>query len=106
MFHQLITRSDKGNMFACDQCQYKAGTKGLLNIHHNNLHQDMKYTCNTCGHQTSSKGGLRSQGVHEGKKYPCRELQRVILFNTKQHYTEARNIPVTHATIRQLQSGT
>ena len=26
---------DRGNMFACDQCQYKAGTKGMLKIHIN-----------------------------------------------------------------------
>ena len=72
MFNQLITSSDRGNMFACDQCQYKAGTKAMLNIHHNNLHRDMKYICNTCGIQRSSKGGLSShQQIHEGKKYPC-----------------------------------
>ena len=73
MFNQLMTSSDRGNMFACDQCQYKAGTKAMLKIHHNNLHQNMKHTCNTCGHQTSSKGGLRrhQQSLHEGKKYPC-----------------------------------
>ena len=77
MIHQLITSSDKENMFSCDQCQYKTMTKALLNIHQNNLHQDMKYTCNTCGHQTASKGGLRShqQVVHDGKKYPCRECE-------------------------------
>ena len=58
MFNQLITTSDRGNMFACDQCQYKAGTKAMLKIHHNNLHQNMKHTFNTCGHQTASKEGL------------------------------------------------
>ena len=32
---------------------------GILKIHHNNLHQDIKYTCDTCDHQTASKGGLK-----------------------------------------------
>jgi DNA-directed RNA polymerase subunit RPC12/RpoP len=97
MFHQLITSCDKGNMFACDQCQYKAETKALLNIHHNNLHQDMKYTCTTCGHQTSTKGGLTSaESVNTG------HLQSRVSLNTKQQYMKARNIPATHVTIRQL----
>jgi hypothetical protein len=66
----LITRSDRVNMFACDQCQYTAGTKGMLKIHHNNLHQDMKYNCNKCGYQTSIKGGLRrhQEAIDEASK--------------------------------------
>ena len=77
MCHQLITSSDTESIFACDQCQYKTGTKALLKIHHNNLHQDMKYTCNICGHQTSSKQRLKNhqQVAHEGKKYLCRECE-------------------------------
>ena len=57
-------------MFFCDQCQYTAGNKGK--IHHNNLHQDIKYTCDTCGHQTSSKGSFRKQqqAINKGKKLP------------------------------------
>ena len=35
--------------FACDQCEYEAKTKGMLKIHHISLHQDLKYSCNTCG---------------------------------------------------------
>ena len=64
-------------MFAYDQSQYMAGTRAVLNIHHKNLHQDIKYICNTCGHQTSSKEGRRShqQVVHEGQKYPCLECE-------------------------------
>ena len=83
MFHQLITSSDRGNMFACDQCQYKAGTKALLKIHHNNLHQDMKYTCNTCGHQTSSNGELRKHQqvvpVHQVEKESFKRLIVVMI---------------------------
>ena len=46
-------------MFSREQCHYKAQTMGMLKIHHNNLHQDIKYTCDTCDHQTESKGGLK-----------------------------------------------
>ena len=64
-------------MFVCDQCQNKVWSKAMLKIHHNNLHQNLKYSCYTIGHQTSSKGWLRSHQsvVHEleGKKYQCTE---------------------------------
>ena len=75
LLHQLITSSDKGNMFACDQCQYKAGTKGMLKIHHNHIHQVIKYICDTCGHQTLCGQSLRrhQEAIHDGKKYACRE---------------------------------
>ena len=40
-------------------------------MHHNSLHQGIKYTCQGCGHKKLSKGGLQSQQqvMHEGKKF-------------------------------------
>ena len=46
---------------ACDQCEYKARTKGILKTHHSSLHQDIKYTCDTCGYQASQKGTLNNK---------------------------------------------
>jgi hypothetical protein len=42
--HQSKGPHFKESKFACDQCQFKAGTKGMLDIYHNNLHQDIKHT--------------------------------------------------------------
>ena len=76
--HQCISSSLKGNMFACDQCQFKSGTKGILKIHITNLQEDIKYACDSCDHQTSTKTGLAShqEAIHKQKKYPCREKGR------------------------------
>ena len=62
-------------MFACAQRQYKPETKGMLKIHHNNLHQDIEYSCHKFCQWTKSKGGLKSHQVvmYEEKKYVCKE---------------------------------
>ena len=75
IYHQFISSSSLGNMFSCDQCEYKTEIKGMVNIHSNNLHHDTEYMCSSCGHHTLSEGGLRrhNQVVHIEKKYPCKE---------------------------------
>ena len=55
-------------MFPCGECQYKAPTKVMLKVHHSNLHQDIKYTFNTCGHQIRSKGAQKTPVGSAGGK--------------------------------------
>ena len=99
--HQCISSSLKGNMFACDQCQFKSGTKGILKIHITNLHKDIKYACDSCDHQTSTKSGLASpqETIHKQKKphaghVSTKQPQRPISFVTSKQYKKEKS---THA---------
>ena len=39
--------------FACDKCNYKAGSKGTLTRHQNSVQGDVKHVCNICGFTTT-----------------------------------------------------
>jgi hypothetical protein len=75
MCHQLITSSEKGSMFACDQCLELRHCLKYITIIYTRTWNI--YTCHICGHQTSSKRRLKNhqQVAHEGKNYPCRECE-------------------------------
>ena len=76
VLHQFISSSSEGNMFSCDQCEYKTEIKGMVKIHSNNLHHDTEYMCSSCGHHTLSEGGLRrhNQVVHIKKDVPLQGM--------------------------------
>ena len=64
-------------MFACEQPQYKCGTKQLLKgglrSHQQKVYEGQKYLCMVCEYQATAKFNLTQHqaAVHEGKKYPC-----------------------------------
>ena len=51
-------------MFSTDKCQYEVSSEAILEIPQDSLHKDKNHHCNQCGIQ-----GLRK--VHEVIKYPC-----------------------------------
>ena len=53
--------------FPCYQCEYKAGTKGMIKIHHSSLHSQ-SYDCNDCEAVFKTKLGLQyhCRSKHEG----------------------------------------
>ena len=77
MFHQLFTNTDKGNMFSCEQAQYKRGTKQLLKgglrSHQQIVFEGHKYFCMVCEYQATTKFTLiqHQAAVHAEKKFPC-----------------------------------
>ena len=56
-----------GGLFECNECDYKSKSKAKLTSHHNSVHENIKYKCDICGYQLSTKGNLtNSQYMREG----------------------------------------
>ena len=46
--------------YACNKCDHQATTKGALKSHLKSIHEGVKYNCKECNHEFSQKGTLRS----------------------------------------------
>ena len=61
----------------CHICKQSYKNKNILKKHIKNIHLNdgIKYPCNQCDHQASSKGNLQRhiQSKHEGIKFPCNQ---------------------------------
>ena len=64
--HKIITHS--GIMYNCtvEDCQYKTARKSSLRLHNENLHLNMKYPCEVCGHFATTTSNLAQ---HKRKKH-------------------------------------
>ena len=45
--------------YSCNQCEYKATTKGSLKTHIESVHEKVKYPCNQCDYKATAKGNLK-----------------------------------------------
>ena len=62
----------EGVKFHCEQCGHQATSKGCLARHEREVHEGVKYPCGQCGLQFNRKESLarHKRAVHEGVKYP------------------------------------
>ena len=53
--------------YPCDECQHQSSSKGDLAKHRRAVHEGIKYPCGQCQHQATSKGDLarHRRAVHE-----------------------------------------
>ena len=51
-------RLHKEKLFQCDNCDYKSGSRTLLEIHKQTLHDEYKYPYNQCDYKEKMKDNL------------------------------------------------
>ena len=68
----------EGLRFACDQCDYRATTQGHLATHIQTEHEGVRFACNQCDYQSKRQDKLtvHIQSVHEGVKYACNQCDK------------------------------
>ena len=48
----------QGIKYNCEECGYQASTKSHLTRHKKSIHEEMKYNCNSCDYQAKRKSHL------------------------------------------------
>ena len=68
-------RIQKVTLFQCEECQFKSGSRTLLNRHKQAIHEGDKYSCNQCDFKAKIKENLkkRQSTVHEKRMYQCNQ---------------------------------
>ena len=63
----------EGARYTCDQCDYKPTTKGDLKRHVESIHEGVRYTCDQCDYKPTTKGGLKRhvESIHDGVRHTC-----------------------------------
>merc|ERR1719342_719066 len=70
---QRQVRSNYGNIYPCEQCNYKATHLNHLKRHIKSIHDEIKYPCDQCSYKATQLGVLKRhiKSIHYGVKYPC-----------------------------------
>ena len=50
----------EGVKYPCDQCVYKATSKGDLRTHVKSIHEGVRYPCDHCDYKVTHKSNLRA----------------------------------------------
>ena len=63
-----ILGKHKGILFQCNECEYKANTKGSSAFHINSRHKGLKFSCDLCHNSVFSSSQLKNHRltIHEG----------------------------------------
>ena len=97
--------------FYCDQCDYKAATKGNMNVHKQAKHEGIQYSCDQrviqldcdqCEYKATQKFNLRMhiQLKHIGIVYSCDHTSMLLGFINNQ-YTKISNLIVNNVSTKQ-----
>ena len=81
-------------MFSCGHCEYQIASSKIMDIHKRTFHhEDKKYHCDLCGHQSSNKNSLATHKkiVNEGVKFPCRQCNCNYQATSKEHLTRHKS---------------
>ena len=67
----------EGVKYPCNKCEYQATTKGALQRHQKSEHEGVKYSCNQCEYQAKEQDSLKrhQQSNHESVKYSCNHCE-------------------------------
>ena len=68
---KYIRSKRKGNLFACNQCDFKNARKDEVNIHKDRIHEGVVFRCERCDLVLTTKGSLRKHNLyhHSDKKF-------------------------------------
>ena len=68
----------EGLIYACDQCDYRARSKGCLKKHIQSVHEGLRFACDQCDYRATRKDYLTQhiRSVHEGVKYACNQCDK------------------------------
>ena len=68
---------DDDDIWACEQCDYKASQRGHLLAHIKSTHEGFKFPCEQCDYKASKKENLlrHTKSTHEGLQYPCEQCE-------------------------------
>ena len=48
----------EGIVFGCNQCEHKAKTKSILNVHMQSHHEVYRFHCEQCDYKAATKGNM------------------------------------------------
>merc|ERR1719342_218157 len=70
---QRQVRSNNGNVYPCQQCNYKATHLHHLKRHIKSIHYGVNYPCDQCKFKATHPNTLRRhiKSIHDEVKYPC-----------------------------------
>ena len=88
----LDTNSPKheGVRYECDECDYKAITRGYLTTHKQSIHEGLRYECDECDNKFITRISLarHKQSIHEGVRYECNECGLQSYYSWKSDHTQ------------------
>ena len=62
--------------YACDQCDFQATQKGVLNRHKKSKHEGVRYACDQCDYQASRQYALSRHIELTHKTVPMNNIKR------------------------------
>jgi len=95
---QRQVRSNNGNVYPCQQCNYKAAHLHHLKRHIKSIHDEVKYPCDQCNYKAPQLGVLKQhiKSIHYGVKYPCDQCK----FKATHPNTLRRHIKSIHDEVK------
>ena len=85
-------RNQKDKIFKCEICEFKSGSKTLMNRHKESIHKETRYQCEHCDHNATSKTNLKEhmESIHEGNQNDCNQCDyKATTKDTIKQHTES-----------------